>query len=193
LMQDEELNVAVEACHKAGIGLVAMKTQGRRQKIESEEDKKLAGHFLERGFTPRQAMIKVVLEDKRFSSACVGMPNVAILTENVAAALDKTKLTRVDLKVFEEYAKATCSGYCAGCAHICQSALPDVPYVSDIMRYLMYYNSYGEKEMARELFAEIPRSVRSRLLSTNNRLAEARCPQCIPIGELIAEAVSKLA
>jgi len=193
LMQDEELNVAVEACHKAGIGLVAMKTQGRRQKIESEEDKKLAGHFLERGFTPRQAMIKVVLEDKRFSSACVGMPNVAILTENVAAALDKTKLTRVDLKVFEEYAKATCSGYCAGCAHICQSALPDVPYVSDIMRYLMYYNSYGEKEMARELFAEIPRSVRSRLLSTNYRLAEARCPQCIPIGELIAEAVSKLA
>jgi len=170
-----------------------MKTQGRRQKIESEEDKKLAGHFLERGFTPGQSMIKAVLQDERFSSACVGMPSVAILTENVAAALDKTELTQADMKVFKEYAKATCSGYCAGCAHICQSALPDIPYVSDIMRYLMYYNSYGEKEMARELFAEIPRNVRSRLLSTNYTFAEARCPQCIAIGELIAEAVSKLA
>jgi len=193
LMQDKELNAAIEACHKAGIGLIAMKTQGRRQKIESEEDKKLTSHFLQRGFTEGQAKIKAVLQDKRFSSACVGLPNVAILTENVAAALDKTKLTQADMKVFEEYAKATCSGYCAGCAHICNSALPDVPYVSDIMRYLMYYNSYGEKEMAREHFAEIPRAVRNNLLNADYSLAEARCPQHMPIGELVAEAVSKLA
>jgi len=193
LMQDKELNAAIEACHKAGIGLIAMKTQGRRQKIESEEDKKLTSHFLERGFTEGQAKIKAVLQDKRFSSACVGLPNVGILNENVAAVLDKTKLTQADMKVFEEYAKATCSGYCAGCAHICDSALPDVPYVSDIMRYLMYYNSYGEKEMAKELFAEIPRTVRNKLLSTDYSLAEVRCPQHLPIGKLVAEAVSKLA
>ncbi len=193
LMQDKELNASIEACHKAGIGLVAMKTLGRRQKIESEEDKKLTKHFLERGFTPEQAMIKVVLEDKRFSSACVGTPNVAILTQNVAAVLDKTKLTQADMKVFKEYTRATCSGYCAGCAHICESVLPNMPYVSDIMRYLMYYNSYGEKEMARELFAEIPNKVKDKLLSTDYSSAETRCPQHIPIGELVAEAVSKLA
>ncbi|MFQ6036633.1 MAG: aldo/keto reductase [Sedimentisphaerales bacterium] len=193
LMQDKELNAAIEACHKAGIGLIAMKVQGRRQKIETEEDKKLASYFLQRGFTEGQAKIKAVLQDKRFSSACVGMPNVHILNENVAAALDKTKLTQADIEVFKQYTEATCSSYCAGCAHICQSALPNVPYVSDIMRYLMYYNSYGEKEMARELFAEIPRTVRNKLLRTNYRLAEARCPQHLPIGELVAEAVSKLA
>jgi len=196
LMQDKELNAAIEACHKAGIGLIAMKTQGRRQKIETKEDKKLTSHFLERGFTEGQAKIKAVLQDKRFSSACVGLPNVGILNENVAAVLDKTKLTQADMKVFEEYAKATCSGYCAGCAHICDSALPDAlrpGQVSDIMRYLMYYNSYGEKEMARELFAEIPSTERNKLLCTDYSLAEARCPQHLPIGELVAEAVSKLA
>jgi len=193
LMQDKDLNAAIEACHKADIGLVAMKTLGRGQKIETEEDKKLTEHFLQRGFTPEQAMIKIVLEDKRFSSACVGMMNVAVLNQDVAAVLDKTKLTQMDKNVLTEYAKATCSGYCAGCANICKSALPNVPYVSDIMRYLMYYNSYGEKEMARELFAEIPRAVRDKLLSTDYRLAEARCPQHLPIGELVAEAVRKLA
>jgi predicted aldo/keto reductase-like oxidoreductase len=193
LMQDKELNAAIEACHKAGIGLIAMKTQGRRQKIETEEDKKLARHFLQRGFTEGQAKIKVVLEDKRFSSACVGMQNVAIVDSNVAAVLDKTELTQADRETFKQYTQATCSGYCAGCAYICDSALPDVPYVSDIMRYLMYYNSYGEKEMAKEFFAGIPSRIRGKLLSTDYCLAEARCPQHLPIGKLVAEAVSKLA
>jgi len=194
IMQDPELQASIEAAHKAGIGLIAMKTQGRpHEKIETEEDKKLAEHFLQRGFTEGQAKIKAVLQDKRFSSACVGMENVSILTENVAAALDKTKLTAEDMAVFKEYAEATCSGYCAGCAYICESALPDIPYISDIMRYLMYYNSYGQQERARELFARIPRRLRNRLLSLDYGLAEARCPQHLPIGKLIAEAVSKLA
>ena len=191
-MQNPEMQDAVEACHKAGIALIAMKALAGRQTIETDKDKKLAGHFLQRGFTQGQAKIKAVLEDKRFSSACVGMQNVARLTENVAAVLDKTKLTKADKEVFAEYARATCSGYCAGCADICDSVLPDVSYVSEIMRYLMYYNSYGEQARARELFAKIPGKVRNKLLSIDYSLAEARCPQHMPIGELVAEAVSKL-
>ena len=187
------MKAAIEACHKAGIGLIAMKTQGRRQKIETEEGRKLAKQFLQRGFTEGQAKIKVVLEDKRFSSACVGMENIATVDSNVAAVLDKTKLTQADREAFKRYAQATCSGYCAGCAHICDSALPDMPYVSDIMRFLMYYNGYGEKQMAKELFAEIPNSIRGKLLNTDYCLAETQCPQHLPIGKLVAEAVAKLA
>lgn len=190
-MRDKELNAAIDACHKAGIGLIAMKTQGK--KVETEEDKKLISHFLKRGFTEGQAKVKVVLQDKRFSAACVGRDNIAHLTENVEAVLDKTKLTQADMEVFKEYAAATCSGYCAGCANICDSALPDMPYVSDVMRYLMYYNSYDERDNARELFAQIPVEVRSKLLTTDYRLAEARCPQRMPIAKFVAEAVSKLA
>ena len=199
LMQDPKLMDAIEACHKAGIAIIAMKATGKttikrfKLAIETEADKKLVDNFLQRGFTPEQATIKLVLQDKRISAAPVQMENVAIITENAAAALDKTKLTKTDMELFKQYARATCSGYCAGCAYICDSALPDVPYVSDIMRYLMYYNSYGEKEMAKEFFAEIPSRVRGKLLSTDYCLAEARCPQHLPIRELVAEAVSKLA
>ena len=190
LMQDTEMRTAIEACHKAGVSLIAMKTQGKE--ITTEEDKKLTRHFLQRGFTEGQAKIKVVLEDKKFSSACVKMESVAILTSNVAAVLDKTKLTQVDMEVFAEYAQATCSGYCAGCAEICDTVLPNVPYVRDIMRYLTYYNSYGERDKAKELFAQIPGKARNKLLSTDYSVAEARCPQRLPIGKLVAEAVSKL-
>ncbi len=192
-MQDPEMQAAVDACHKAGIGLIAMKTQGMGQRIKTDADKKLVEHFLQRGFTKEQAKIKLVLEDKRFSSACVGMKNVSVLNSNLAVAFDKTKLTQADRDVFSQYAKATCNGYCAGCAYICDSALPDVPYVSDIMRYLMYYNSYGEQAEARRLFAQIPVGVRNKLLSTDYSAAEARCPQHLRIHEMVTEAVSKLA
>jgi len=193
LMQDKKLSAAIDACHKAGKGLMAIKTQGIGQRIQTEEDKKLVQHFLQRGFTQGQAKIKAVLEDERFTSACVGMQNIGLLTSNVAAVLDKTRLTQADRNVFEQYARATCDGYCAGCSNICNSALPDTPHVSDIMRYLMYYNSYGEHAAARELFAQIPHNVRDRLLSTDYSPAEAHCPQHLPIAELVAEAVSKLA
>jgi predicted aldo/keto reductase-like oxidoreductase len=200
LMQDPQMQKAIEACHKTGIGLVAMKVQakgltakwaGQSVGLETEKDKKLVDHFRQKGFTEGQAKIKAVLDDERFSSACVTMENITVLTSNVAAALDKTKLTQADSNVFGEYAKATCSGYCAGCADICDSALPDMPYTSDIMRYLMYYNSYGQKGRARGLFAGIPADVRNKLLSIDYGTAEVRCPQRIPISKLIAEAVNK--
>jgi aryl-alcohol dehydrogenase-like predicted oxidoreductase len=92
LIHDVEMQAAIEACHKAGIGLIAMKTQAFGRKFETDEDKKLVEHLLGRGFTEGQAKIKLVLEDERFSSACVGMESVALLESNVAAALDKTEL-----------------------------------------------------------------------------------------------------
>jgi predicted aldo/keto reductase-like oxidoreductase len=199
LMQDQGLQDAIEACYQAGKAVIAMKTTGKttirwfRLSIETEEDKKLAANFLQRGFSEEQAALKLVLQDKRISTAAVQMESVAVLTANVAAALDKTELTEADKEVFKEYTQATCSGYCAGCAHICNEAVPQVPYVSDVMRSLMYCNSYGDIQLARQSFAQIPADVRNRLTSTDYSPAEARCPQRMPIGKLIAEAVSKLA
>jgi predicted aldo/keto reductase-like oxidoreductase len=199
LMQDQELMDAIEACYKAGKAIIAMKTTGRttitrfKLSIETDADKKLVASFRQRGFSEEQAALKLALQDKRISAAPVQMENTTVLVANVAAVQDKTELTEADRQVFREYAQATCSSYCAGCARICNSVLPDVPCVSDIMRYLMYYNSYGDKTGAREMFAQIPGAVRSRLLSVGYGLAESQCPQHLPIAKLICEAVSKLA
>ena len=195
LMQDEEIQAGIEACHNAGIAVIAMKTLGRRtdHNIETEEDKKLVGPFLQQGLTEDQAKIKVVLQDKRITTACVGMNNIAHLTINAAAAIDKTKLSKADIEALSEYARATCSGYCVGCAYICDAAAPETPYISEIMRYLMYYNSYGQHQYARELFAAIPPHIRAKLLTTDYSTAQARCPQHLPIAKLVTEAVKKFA
>jgi predicted aldo/keto reductase-like oxidoreductase len=193
VMQDPELQQAIQVCYEAGVGLTAMKTQARGQAIETEGDKKLTDHFIKRGFTAAQAKIKVILDDKRISSVAVGRGNVRELRENIAVALDRTSLTATDVEVFRQVADQTCTGYCAGCAHICSAAVPDTPQINDVMRYLMYYNSYGERRQAKELFAQIPQHVRQRLAATDYSPAEARCPQHLPIGKLMAEALQKLA
>jgi predicted aldo/keto reductase-like oxidoreductase len=192
LMQDQKLADAVQACYDAGVGVIAMKTQAKEVEMK-DADKKLTGHFLERGFTEGQAKLKLVLEDKRIAAVCVGRDNIEHLRKNVAAVLDKTELTQLDKEVLRSYAIETCSGYCAGCGHICDEAVPQVPYVSDIMRSLMYHNSYGDTQLAKQAFAAIPADVRSRLLTADYRLAEQRCPQRMPIARLMAQAADKLA
>ncbi len=194
VMQDAKMQAAVEACYKAGIGIIAMKTLGvwTETKVETEADKKIVGHFQAKGFTEMQAKIKAVLSDKRIASACVGMRNIAEVTENAGAVVDKSKLTRQDMQVLGEYAKATCGGYCAGCGDICAAAA-GAGQINDVMRCLMYYNGYGEHEMARESFAKIPGAARRRLAKADYRLAERRCPQRLPIAKLVKEALQKLA
>jgi len=192
LLQDAELQAAIDACYEAKIGLIAMKVLGTPQRIESEANKKLIEHFVDRGFDQEQAKVKLILEDKRFACACVGMKSVKVLNSNIAAVFEKTKLAASDRAALAEYAGATCTGYCAGCSYICHSALPDAPYVGDIMRYLMYYNGCGEHDEAKRLFAQIPAKVRRKLPNIDYRLAEARCPRNLPIRDLITEAVTKL-
>ncbi|MGD0573261.1 MAG: aldo/keto reductase [Sedimentisphaerales bacterium] len=191
LMQDKKLSDAVQACYDAGVGIIAMKTQGK-EIAPNEADKKLTEHFIKSGFTEGQAKIKVVLEDKRITAACVGRGDITHLKQNVAAVLDKTELTQLDKEVLKNYAAETCSGYCAGCAHICDSVSAGVP-VSDVMRYLMYYNSFGDTHTARQLFAEIPQQIRSKILTADYSAAESRCPQRLPVARLMSQAVRTLA
>jgi predicted aldo/keto reductase-like oxidoreductase len=185
-----EMNAAVDACHKAGIGLVAMKTQAKGPGEESE--KKLIDHFMQRGFTEHQAKIKAVWQDERFATICSAMPNVAILVSNVAAALDKTKLTQADMQVLREYAAATCSGYCAGCAEICEQAAENMP-VRDIMRFAMYHDSYGMREHAKSEFAGLSSDIRNRLVEVDYTRAQDMCPHGLQIGQIIRDTVTKLA
>jgi predicted aldo/keto reductase-like oxidoreductase len=202
LMQDKLLMSAIDACHKAGIGIIAMKTQGHgvgrpeetfrgRHSISTEADQKLVEHLLKGGYTKGQAKIKLVLEDERISSACVGVKNVSLLRSNVSSIMDQKKLSQAGKVAFSEYAKASCSGYCAGCAEICEPALEGLP-ISDIMRYLMYYKDYGDTEGAKELFSQLPRKIIRRLSSVDYSAVESLCPQHLPIGALIAEATKKL-
>jgi len=194
LMHTEDMQAAVTACAKAGIGLTAMKTQGGGSvKTNSETELELAGRFLRKGFTDKQAKLKAVWENPQIASICSQMPNLTFLAANTAAALDQTRLSRRDMELLQAYASETACDYCAGCAHICEAEIPGPVPVSDIMRYLMYHRSYGEHERAKALFHKLPLAVRHSLLEIDFTVAERRCPQKMAIGQIMRTAAKKLA
>lgn len=196
LMHTDAMKKAVDACVEAGIGLTAMKTQAKfyayfYAEIGKENDTalKLTEHFTQKGFTPEQAKLKAVWENTNIASVCSRMPNLTILQANVAAALNKTQLSLKDKQVLEQYALETAFGYCAGCANVCETAVNGNIPISDIMRYVMYYECYEDHEQAINLFNDIPIKIREHLSGVDYSKAEQLCPQKLPIAGLMNRAV----
>jgi hypothetical protein len=189
LMQTDAMKAAMDAATKAGIGLTAMKTQNKSPiATETEADLKLGGHFIQRGFTQQQAKLKAVWENPQIASICSQMPNLTILQSNIAAALDKTSLTAADHCALREYAEATRSRHCAGCAQFCEAALGHQVPVGDVMRALMYHRSYGDQELARTVFRQLPEAVQRGLAGFDYAAAERACPHGLPIAQWMREA-----
>lgn len=189
VMNRAKMKEAIAACVDKGVGLIAMKTQGGRQEqTDSEAELQLTGRFLERGFTDKQAKIKAVLENPHISSICSQMPSLTILSSNVAAARNQTSLSRSDFELLEKFAAETQESYCAGCGRICHEAVGGAVPVSDVMRCLMYYRDYGERDLAREVYAGLPVLARARLTQVDYSLAENACPQKLAISRLMREA-----
>ena len=137
--------------------------------------------------------LKAVWDDDRIASICSYMTNMRYLSENASAAMDNKKLSDHDIDCLKDYARKTASSYCAGCKHICESITDGKVPISAVMRYLMYSRCYGESERAKSAFKELPSEVRGRMAVMDFRDAENRCPQGMPIGRLIREAVIELA
>ncbi|RJP78085.1 MAG: twin-arginine translocation signal domain-containing protein [Desulfobacteraceae bacterium] len=192
LMGQDRMKKAVEQCEKAGIGLTAMKTQaaftaGFYSTIGSESDEalRMTDRFMKKGYTAEQAKLKAVWENKAIASICSAMPNMTILQANAAAALNQNELSLSDKHILNVYAQQTSSGYCAGCARICESAIGFSVPISDLFRHAMYKNSYGDRERAMSWFQLLPEETRSRIPRTDYSKAEMVCPQKIEIGKVI--------
>ena len=184
---DLELNRAIDACHRAGIGLLAMKTQGSvPREIEAVVD------FQSQDFTLGQAKLKSVWADQRISSIVSEMDSVKYVRENIAAARSEKPLTAEESHQLNQLAALT-SGYaCNGCNHLCESAVPVEAAIAAPLRYLMYYECYGKTERARELYQAIPNEARN----VPDELLQAACsvcPQGIDIPVRLADARRLLA
>jgi aryl-alcohol dehydrogenase-like predicted oxidoreductase len=196
VMNDPKMKEALNACEKAGIGLVAMKSMGGgpgAKKIASKAKLEMAERFLARGFTDKQAKLKVVWENPQIASLCSQMPNLTILMANVAAARDQVKLAREEVESLRQYALETQTDYCAGCGSICQAAVGGLVPVSEVMRCLMYHRYYGEPELAKATFDGLPEEMRQRLTQVDYTQAEQACPRGLAIAQLMRQAGEMLA
>ena len=193
LMHTRAMKRAVAACVQAGIGLTAMKTQGGGSvRTDTDTEIEMAGRFLAKGFTDAQAKLIAVWQNPDIANICSQMPNMSILMSNIAAAVNKTELSVRDTGLLQRYARETQSDYCTGCTNICQAAVGENVPIGDVMRYLMYCRSYGDRHYAMQEFNKMPAGIRRRMATVDYLKAEQRCPQRMAIGRLMREAIKEL-
>lgn len=191
-MLDDDIKRGIDSCAKADIGLVAMKVMGMRSfGAESPEEQAVINSFVEKGSTLEHTKLKAVWKDERIASSCLAMYSLTILKDNVEAATDNKQLSGRDMEMLHRLAKKTCDGYCLGCMK-CASIMGAESRIPDVMRYMMYYNSYGDRDEARRKFRELPETVKKDLTLKDYSPAEALCPQNIRIGQAMRNAVKLL-
>jgi uncharacterized protein len=188
LMQNDEVKRQVDAAAKAGIGLIAIKSQGKTPDAkETPQALTATKHFMDRGYTLEQAKLKAVWSDERIASICSEITNVTILKDNATAAADNAKLSSQDLRMLKVLAEGELNHYCRGCGK-CMFAMEAENRIPDVMRYMMYYNSYGERDRARALYGQLPANLRNAMASMDYSIAESVCPHKIQIGSIIKRA-----
>ncbi|MCK6455993.1 MAG: aldo/keto reductase [Phycisphaerae bacterium] len=185
---DAELNKALDAAHRANIGLIAMKTQGSAVSFSER-----VNPFQEQGYSKHQAVLKAVWKDERLAAAISAMPSISVLEQNAAAASEK--LSAAEESLLREYADRTaadyCHGGCGGCQRECEISTGGRLAIADTLRYLMYHDSYGRRADARAKYAALPLH-RKQWIAMELEQAERACPRALPLRQLLRRAATVL-
>jgi len=186
----DDLMRAIDACAKAKIGLVAMKTQVGGMTLPDKFDP-----FKQRGLSQHQAAIKAVAADERIHSICSEITTTRMVDQNAEAVA--SKLTLAEAHAIQEHARLVSHLWCRGCESICRPASGAGARlaVADTLRFLMYHDHYGKQEHARELFAGLPSEQRDpeANAAADWGAAERACPYRVPLARLMARAGERLA
>jgi hypothetical protein len=183
--KDEALDRALDTCHKAGIGLVAMKTMRGMQKAIAADS---LGDF-----SVHQAAIQAVLSDERIAAVCSEMSNFTHVEQNAKAVREFRKpMAAAQRDRLRDLLLAGGLAFCPGCPACRSGILAGNSHVQDILRYLSYYEQDGKRALARARYRALPREARA---IADQDLAAARdgCALGVDYPALLARAHRLLA
>jgi len=132
----KELKEAVAMVARAGVGIVAMKTQAGGYTKEKME-----------GLNPHQAALKYILRDPNVAAAVPGVTAIEQIEE--CAAVMGTSVSQRDLrelKAYQAFLENRICTLCGGCTGECSYG---VSY-GDLLRAVMYHDGYRNDFLARE-------------------------------------------
>jgi len=132
----KDMKESVAMAAKAGVGIVAMKTQAGGYTKEKME-----------GLNPHQAALKYILRDPNVAAAVPGVTAIEQIDE--CAAVMGASLSRRDLrelKAYQAFLENRICTLCGGCTGECSYG---VPY-GDLLRALMYHDGYRNDLLAKE-------------------------------------------
>ena len=172
-----EVKKAIAEAAKAGLGIVAMKTQAGGYETDALGP-----------VSPHQAALKWVIQDRHVAAAVPGMRDIAEMREDIAVM--GMRFSLLDRVILRGYAAAVKSFYCRLCGR-CEATCPKGVAISTINRCLMYAEAYRNPGLARETYGEIPRGASASECLTCPR-CDARCVNGLDIASKMARAAETL-
>lgn len=198
VQESPEFNKALDACHKAGIGLVTMKQCRRLAEAKKDEKKEeeaaaaVVPEFKKMGLTPHLAILNAVWTDERIASICSAMPNLKILKENTKAAREFKPLDKKQMASVVSYLQQHGRRYCNACDGRCRRAAGTNAALNHMVRYLAYFEADGCREEARRLYAALTPEERN-WHGADLEAASRACASKLDFAALLRRAEQKLA
>jgi aryl-alcohol dehydrogenase-like predicted oxidoreductase len=183
--KEEAMDRALDACHKAGIGLISMKQVAGNVNLGYVE--KNLPDLKEKGLTPYQGLLHAIWTDERFSACCVSMRNTEQVRMNSEAARVFKPLTAAEMKRFREVFVAAGPTLCSGCDGRCSLAAGTSAELGNLTRYLTYHEHHGDRRDARRLYAEMPEAARD-WTGADLEAARQACPSKLDFATLLPKA-----
>ncbi|HUU85736.1 MAG TPA: aldo/keto reductase [Phycisphaerae bacterium] len=187
LRDNAAYNKAIDACHKAGIGLICMKEMRGRSQI-----KEVFPEFEARGLSSATAVLTAMWTDERFAAVSSHMDNIVKLKENAAAARNFRPMSEREVGAVRHMLDCHGTGFCIGCDGSCRRAAGTETAFDQIARFLCYYEENGDREEARRLFAALPPQARD-WAKADLAAASRACVSRLDFQRILARAAEKLA
>jgi len=182
IAEEDAMNRALDACHKAGIGLISMKQVAGNWNLQ-EISRRLPG-LAEKGLTPYQGLLHAIWTDERFSSCCVSMRNTDQVRENSDAARVYKPMTRAEIHQLRDACIAAGPTLCASCDGRCSQAAGTSAELGNLTRLLTYHDHHGYRGEARRLYAQLPAAARD-WTGADLKAARQACPNKLDFARLL--------
>jgi aryl-alcohol dehydrogenase-like predicted oxidoreductase len=182
IAQEDRMNRALDACHKAGIGLISMKQVAGN--INLNEIARRLPELKKKRLTPYQGLLQAIWTDERFSSCCVSMRNTDQVRENSDAARRFKPLTQAEVDRLRDACIAAGPTMCASCDGRCSEAAGTAAELGNLTRFLTYHDHHGYRAQARRLYAELSDSARD-WKGADLEAARKACPNKLDFAKLL--------
>lgn len=183
---DAEMGRVIEQARRAGKAIVAMKVMagrftGMRLLQRLQEKLQPEGRML--------AALKWVLRNPHVDTTIPSITDLEQLEENLRAMSEP--FTEADGKLLASQLERIRPLYCRMCG-ACEGRCPQGLPVSDILRYLAYAEGYGQFQLARESFLELPEPLRA-VRCRDCAACAIACPNGVRVAERLTRAQEMLA
>ena len=171
---------AIEKLHKAGVGVVAMKVMA---KTAPRGQVGPAGTLAKSAnFAP--AALKWVLKNPFIDTTVPSMTDVDQLEQNFNVMAEK--FTDADAKLLTARLEEITPYFCRMCGE-CKGQCPKGLPVSDLVRFVMYADGYGQFNLGRENFRQMA-AEHQEVRCNDCKTCAVRCPQGVHVAQRLMRA-----